>query len=264
MNIRSKLSYLVGCVCLAWSSSAAAVTYEYISAPLVAEFGNTLSGHPIVFEFSTYNLLPADLSYNQSAVIGPDFSVPIINWSVSVGQYQATGVGNPSANVVQSGNKFAATGSNGMFFLMFDTNSAGQITGSSFLVNPVTTDGTNLISVREEAPGVLQVIDAGALQSAFVQVNPNEIGATFTDLASAATPGNWILLDSTPIAEAVPESSTWAMLLIGFVGISFANWRARRPDCHYRLFTAWPTPFLIVVPPLTAAGVADCVAVTSL
>jgi len=224
MNIRSKLSYLVGYICLAWSSSAAAVTYEYISATLASEVGNTLSDHPIIFEFSTYNLLPANLSYNQSTVIGRDFSVPIINWSVSIGQYQATGVGNPSANVVQSGNAFVATGSNGMFFLMFDTNSNGQITGSSFLVNPVTTDGVNLISVGEETPGVIEVIDAGgALQSAVVQVNPNEIGTNFTDLASAETPGSWILLDSTPIAEAVPEPSTWAMLLIGFAGIGFAR-----------------------------------------
>jgi PEP-CTERM motif len=236
MNVRSKLSYVFGFTFLAWSSSAAAVTYEYIRAPLTSEVGTTLSGHPIIFEFSTYNLLPANLSYNQSGLIGPDFSVPIINWSVSVGQYQATGIGNASANVAQSGNTFVATGSNGMFFLMFDTNSIGQITGSSFLVNPVTTDGGDLISVREETPGIMQVIDAGgALQSAVVQVNPNELDANFTDLASAETPGSWILLDSTPIAEdstpiaeAVPEPSTWAMLLIGFAGMGAISYRRRR------------------------------------
>jgi len=75
---------------------ARAVTYEYLGSPLSSDTGNGgLLGHPIIFEFSTYDLLPANLSLHTAGQIGPSSSVPIINWSVSIGQYQASGVGNP-------------------------------------------------------------------------------------------------------------------------------------------------------------------------
>jgi PEP-CTERM motif len=227
MKIISKLFALAGVLGIVSSSSAATVTYEYISAPLSAEVGTTLGGNQIIFEFSTYNLLPANLSFDPSTVGGPEYSVPVISWSVAVGQYQATGVGNPSANVVQSGDKFVATGSNGMFFLMFDTNSLGQITGSYFLVNPVTSDGLNLISVEEATPGILQVLGTNTLQSAVVLVNPNRYGTSFTDLASTANTGDWILLDRTPMAGPVPEPSTWAMMIVGFLGLGWLAYRRK-------------------------------------
>ena len=37
-----------------------------------------------------------------------------------------------------------------------------------------------------------------------------------------------------PIASAVPEPSTWAMLLIGFAGIGFAAYRKRRVSAALR------------------------------
>jgi hypothetical protein len=46
---------------------------------------------------------------------------------------------------------------------------------------------------------------------------------TFTDLGPATQQGN--LLDNVSVASGVPESSTWAMMLIGFAGIGFVAYR---------------------------------------
>ena len=107
---------------------AFAVSYEYIGRLLPPGTGSTLAGHPIVFEFSAYNILPPDLTFDRDRELPPASNVPAINWSVSIGQYQAAGVGTPE-------------------FFQFSTESSGTITGWFFLVTPVTTDGKNQINV---------------------------------------------------------------------------------------------------------------------
>jgi len=93
------LAALLGIV-LIKTQAALAVTYKYIGKPLTSASGSTLSGHPIIFDYSTYNLLPADLTFDRDGEVPPASNVPAINWSLSVGQYQATGIGGSSLSAV--------------------------------------------------------------------------------------------------------------------------------------------------------------------
>jgi PEP-CTERM motif len=231
--MRSKiLTSAFALLTIAISAAANAVTYEYIGSPLTSAFGSTLQGHPIIFEFSTYNLLPANLFSDPTGRTIPASSVPIINWSASIGQYQASGIGNPAggdATVAPGGTTFQAGRANGFYFLLFDTNSLGAITGWFFELNPVTTDGASLINFASRSSAETQSIFGSYAD--IVQVNPNVIGTSFTEFGGATEPGTWILLDATAIA-AIPEPSTWAMMLIGFAAIGFAGYRRSLRPAH--------------------------------
>ena len=43
------------------------------------------------------------------------------------------------------------------------------------------------------------------------------------------------LLDNVSLTTAVPEPSTWAMLLLGFAGLGFAACRRTRPSARRRM-----------------------------
>jgi hypothetical protein len=194
-----ELSFALGLSTIFGCSAANAVTYRYISPPLNSSAGSTLDGRQIIFEFTTYNLLKPNLSFNIIGKSTPFASVPVIDWSLSVGQYQAKGIGNPAGGdltVASDGHSFRAGQANGFYFLALGTNSVGVITDWSFELNPITSNTRNLISVT-----------SGPLQTkygSFVQVNPNTIGATLTDLARVSEPGTWSLVDSTVITPLLP------------------------------------------------------------
>ena len=122
----------------------------------------------------------------------------------------------------------------------------GTIVAGDFIVSGV--DFTNLASVSaggiagesveftdEIRPGYS--LDTFTLDLYNVGTLVGFSGATTTGYASAECGGagfcdvNVEILGQGTIAEiaAVPEPSTWAMLLIGFAGIGFAGWRKSRP-----------------------------------
>jgi hypothetical protein len=215
MRIHQKtcLTFVATFLAVLAASNAKAVTYQYVSTPLTADFGTALAGHPIIFDFSTYNILPANLSDVQN-LSAPAFSVPVIDWFVSVGPYQTSGAGPP-------------TRSGGLVFLVFDTNSVHAITGSSFVESAPTSDGHQITVSESVAGGIGSIF---GLVSDFVQINPN-VNDTYSDIGTATVPGAWTLLDPTIIAAPippVPEPSTWAMLLLGFAAIGFVGYRRSR------------------------------------
>jgi hypothetical protein len=56
-------------------------------------------------------------------------------------------------------------------------------------------------------------------------------GGTFTlsfDFDAGPTPAKDVLLDNVSISAAVPEPSTWAMMMLGFVGIGAMTYRRRK------------------------------------
>jgi hypothetical protein len=196
--------------------AAAAVVYEYTGMPLTStagEYGDTLISDLITIKFSTYDILPANLTFNRMGETGPASSVPIINWSVDVGPYQASGTGDPlgGTTTVINGH-FTITPNTDLYYFQFDTDASGKITDWFFFANPVTTDQKYLIAVASGAdqyPSILGNYDD------FVQVNPNMIGASYIALGINSDPGNWRLV-------AVPEPSTWMMLLTGLGGLGSA------------------------------------------
>lgn len=201
------------------NTPALAVTYEYIGNPLVSATGVSASNivnHPLIIEFSTYNLLPANLTLSRGGQ--PASSVPIINWSVSIGAYQASGSGDPLGGTdLQNGNSYIASVNNDLYYFQFGTNSAGVIDGWFFETDPVTTDQDYLVNIVSSS---LQNLSILGDYNDIAQVNPNFIGTSYISLAANTDPGSWYLIDSTPIA--VPEPSSWMILLVGFVGLGLA------------------------------------------
>jgi hypothetical protein len=166
---------------------------------LTSEFGSTLQSDTITFEFLTPNPLPPNLSDVSNSVSPPASSVPVLDWSVSVGPYQANGS--------CLGVGFAGA-CNNSYFVLFNTNSIGAIDGWLFLVNPVTTDDENLIAVASGSPATLMTIFTTGVVADYVQVNPNAIGAEFTEFAVAVNAGSW---------TEVPEPNSGAILASGIV-----------------------------------------------
>jgi hypothetical protein len=200
-------------------SAQADVTYVYTGLPLTSEAGTVLQGDAVYFQFSTPNPLPADLSEVPTNLLPPASSVPVLSWSVSVGPYQASGsclgVG---VNVV--GTTFVAEPCNNSYFVLFDMDAAGTIDGWIFEVNPVTTDGENLINVSSESPSTITTIFTTGTVAEYVQINPNIYGTSYTEAAVAVDPGSW-----TEEVEEVPEPVSLSLLSAGIVALGMVRRR---------------------------------------
>jgi hypothetical protein len=156
-------------------SADADVTYEYIGQALVS--GYTSTSHEatfIDFEFSTPNPLPPNLSFDRTTLVsGHVLSVPVTNWSASVGGYPYQANSNSVLN--------------GISFLVFDTDSSGNIDGWFFLVNPITTDGAHSFLIASTSPGSFDTI-LGPVAD-FAELCP--VYGACTDFAGAVNPGSW-------------------------------------------------------------------------
>ena len=73
-------------------------------------------------------------------------------------------------------------------------------------------------------------------------VTPFDAPAVTLDYTATLQTTSGLFNDSGTIQSPVPEPSTWAMILLGFVGLGFAGYRRARVTeqgrCH-----AWRTPF---------------------
>jgi PEP-CTERM motif len=67
------------------------------------------------------------------------------------------------------------------------------------------------------------------------EINVFNGNPTFLDVSGS---GSAVLLVSDPVVAAVPEPSTWAMMLLGFAGVAFMAYRRSRKDQDLALTAA--------------------------
>jgi hypothetical protein len=115
----------------------------------------------------------------------------------------------------------------------------------SNLYHSFTIDASDLSTISGALPAVLP----GAPAANIVIVSKYPFGATTgvnsisIDMFTIRANGTWLLGQSSPdfgneASFAVPEPSTWAMMLLGFAGLGFAGYRGARKRSGAAAFIA--------------------------
>jgi hypothetical protein len=128
------------------------------------------------------------------------------------------------------------------------TSLPSTATETIFLTDPGTTDISDIVSATLHnaalAPGIqLDLTLTSDDESSLGSVPPgatslDETGAaqdltsTFNGLFDFSTGTSLPTIQVTSDADAVPEPSTWAMMLLGFAGLGFASMRKGRRDAR--------------------------------
>jgi PEP-CTERM motif len=147
--------------------------------------------------------------------------------------------GSPGSTLLNSATFNANSGSGGSVGATF-LNSSLITAGTSYFVDFLNSAGMGVNLGQWTGDGT----DAGSTPSAGATTNvggwyaSNDNGATWALTSGGAyytvSTGNVsfsepiLIFDGTPIASAVPEPSTWAMMILGFVGIGTMTYRRRK------------------------------------
>ena len=106
-----------------------------------------------------------------------------------------------------------------------------------FLNNPggnVPNNGTDPVSGSYFAQGPQGSVTSGSCAAAYFTVGANwcdsvdGVQGIWSGSAIAANNGEQDFSEQLYVKGGVPESSTWAMMILGFVGLGFAGYRATR------------------------------------
>jgi hypothetical protein len=165
-------------------------------------------------------------------------------------EFTISGTGSGSLDGVAWSGDFTITADGGPakpfdFGLIIDPLDESTVTigGETVTITPPTQLGNNSIADPPPADDIFFYVP-----TAFSEINftlpaggfnflkgfgpATSVGGVNGDLSGVATSGGTLSLtpigDVTFASEAAPEPSTWAMMIVGFVGVAFAGWR-RRP-----------------------------------
>jgi hypothetical protein len=116
----------------------------------------------------------------------------------------------------------------------FDTVANGQLTAMTFMIDGMTFNLLNSTSAgvgfNNTGPGTPEIINnisyTGQNDSFVFQLSTGGFGYTFTDTANSRLSSSGTI-EAT--ISAVPEPSTWAMMILGFCGLGFVAYR-RKPN----------------------------------
>jgi hypothetical protein len=110
--------------------------------------------------------------------------------------------------------------------LTFDVSGAPSLTGA-FAVFAGTTTGTGTDDLSEVlSNGVSLTLNApGATSAMFSAIGSLSVVKDQSDFAGSAGSADSSILGNAFSVTAVPEPSTWAMMLAGFVGLGFLGYR---------------------------------------
>jgi PEP-CTERM motif len=112
--------------------------------------------------------------------------------------------------------------------LTFDVSGTPSLT-DAFAVFAGTTTGTGMEDLSEVlSNGVSLTLNApGATSAMFSAIGSLSVVKDQSDFAGAAGSADSSILGNAFSVTAVPEPSTWAMMLLGFVGLGYAAFRRR-------------------------------------
>jgi hypothetical protein len=175
-------------------------------------------------------LAPFVAHADVNLVQNPGFEIGMSDWTTGGGWVSASA----EDMTPYSGNYFAA--STCAYFCDLSQNISGLVVGQNYTLSFAYNPGNDANLVN----GELRVYWGGILVSDIVGGNLKWSVYTF-DLQATTNPtalvfsgwpgGFWSGLDSVNVSldvpSAVPEPSTWAMLLLGFAGIGFMAYRRK-------------------------------------
>lgn len=119
--------------------------------------------------------------------------------------------------------RYEITGTNLIRIDFTGARTAG-ITGFSFDLESLT-NGETFVAYGSNDPTKLgAVVSTGQLEGDYIL---SGIAGSYSYYSFAVSEGNYLIASVDGIA-AVPEPSTWAMMLLGFAGIGFMAYRRRR------------------------------------
>jgi hypothetical protein len=158
------------------------------------------------------------------------------NWTVTAGSVDVIGTGGPYDYYPGNGNYVDLNGSNdqngqltsktvfgaGSYTLTFLLGGSTGGAGGVDLPNPKTTT----ITLGSFSTSITLAPDAGLTSQSFT------FSTTGGDLVFTSLPGGnpnvGNILDNVQVASAVPEPSTWLMMLMGFACIALVTYRRTR------------------------------------
>ena len=113
--------------------------------------------------------------------------------------------------------------------MTFDVSGAPSLT-DAFAVFAGTTSGTGTEDLSEVlSNGVSLTLHAPPATSAmFSAVQSLSVVKDQSDFAGSGGSADSSIIGNAFSVTAVPEASTWAMMLLGFAGLGFAGWRAQQ------------------------------------
>ena len=134
---------------------------------------------------------------------------------------------------------FSGTAGDDLFYFLFDPSSQLQLATSHSLFNFTGGVGAGISFTAATDPNLAQYIGVGTLtlQESFSRSVFNDFVEIIGNPGNGSNPLIQITYDYTPAAvAAVPEPSTWAMMILGFAGIGFTAYRKRdRSRQRFRL-----------------------------
>jgi hypothetical protein len=189
---------------------------RFLSA-LVAFAGMTAPTHATTIDFNTLSgsNLSSLTTYSENG-----FTVTNVQ-----GFEDIQGFGNPSPSIGLPG---VQNGQSGIGSFTVTQTGGGDFSLTSFDLLEEATNGVSYTikgSLNGSAVYTVNGLD-GTL--AFTTLNPAESNVEVNSvLFSFVNPGASLVVDNIVVTTAVPEPSTWAMMILGFAGIGFMAYRRK-------------------------------------